>query len=130
KGKWGITFEKAKPKSINGKNIKNGITRIKTSITAVNNLTAAQNNKIGNIVSIPTFHGTDEEDPHEWLRLFEQGFDANGWQPGADQARKMTLMAGHLRDGAADWYETERVGATRYANDPDALVDTDLKHRF
>jgi len=42
----------------------------------------------------------------------------------------MTLMTGHLRDGAADWYETARIGATHYANDPANLVDTDLKHRF
>jgi len=132
---FGVTFNGAYDALNNageaiGTRLTDVLAGVQASTTAVNNLTAAQNNKIGNIVSIPTFHGTDGEDPHEWLRLFEQGFEANGWQEGVNQARKMTLMAGHLRDGAADWYETARVGATRYAADPAALVNTDLKQRF
>jgi len=79
-----------------------------------NLLTTNQNRSTMRIVDIPTYHGRDDEDPHTWLETFNQGFITNGWPEGQNQARKINIVAGFLRDAAADWYQQDKTNITRY----------------
>ena len=60
--------------SAGGGNLTAALTAIQTAAagttTAVNNLTAANQNRTGTkIVEVLTFHGRDDEDPYEWMLL-------------------------------------------------------------
>ena len=55
------------------------------------------------MVDVPIFHGSDNEDPTEWIELFIQAHTANGW-PNQD-ARKIALAGGHMREAARDWFQ-------------------------
>jgi hypothetical protein len=82
---------------------------------AVNNLTTAQGAaRTGKIVEPPTYHGRDDEDPHEWITMFDQAFTTNGWQEGNNQTRKIAIAAGYLRDSAQDWYQQDKVNIQRF----------------
>ena len=77
--------------------------RLDANTAAITALTNVNNNRpIGKVIDIPLFHGNDDEDPDEWVQLFEQAHQANGWSNG--DARKIALAAGHFRDAARDWY--------------------------
>ena len=54
-----------------------------------------------NLVKPTYFHGTDNEDPYEWLASFEQAATANQWT----NNRKIAIATGYLRDAAAKWYD-------------------------
>jgi len=56
------------------------------------------------LVEVEPFYGKDEEDPHEWIELFNQAATANQWQDN----RKVAIAAGLLRDAAHDWYVNDR----------------------
>ena len=62
------------------------------------------------VIEVPLFYGNDDEDPNEWVTMFEQAHAANGWS--ADEARKMALAVGHLRDAARDW--GQNAGLVQY----------------
>ncbi|MBV8803376.1 MAG: hypothetical protein JO131_10540, partial [Gammaproteobacteria bacterium] len=62
--------------------------------------TANQNRPSGKVIDVPLFYGNDEEDPEEWLQLFEQAHQANGWSN--DNSQKIALAAGDFRDAARD----------------------------
>jgi hypothetical protein len=84
-------------------NMQNAFTQMQTAYTTMgttnNNLTNAINNMPAggprelNVVKIADFHGKDEEDPFEWIDLFEQAATANRWA--AD--RKVDIAAGYLK---------------------------------
>ena len=96
-------------------------TALATTNTAITNLATANANKTtGKIVDVPLFHGRDDEDPYDWCRIFEQAFAANGWPVGNNDARKIALAAGHLRDAARDWYDANNGDITRWHNNDDA----------
>lgn len=76
--------------------------------TAINELRTATQNRGNKIVDVNTYHGRDDEDPYEWLQLFEQAHTTNGWPNGADGIRKVQIAAGYLRDAAQDWYQNAR----------------------
>ena len=50
------------------------------------------------LVKVEPFYGKDEEDPHEWIELFEQAATANRWP----NNRKVAIAAGHLKEAAHD----------------------------
>ena len=56
------------------------------------------------LVEVEPFYGKDEEDPHEWIELFNQAATANRWQDN----RKVAIAAGLLRDAAHDWYVNDQ----------------------
>ncbi|CAG8847284.1 32006_t:CDS:1, partial [Racocetra persica] len=51
-----------------------------------------------NLVRVEPFFGTEEEDPLEWVELFDRAADANNWTPG----RKTKIASGYLRGVAAN----------------------------
>ena len=57
------------------------------------------------LVKVELFHGKDDEDPHEWIELFNQAATANQWPDN----RKVAIAAGYLRDAAHDWYVNDRA---------------------
>jgi hypothetical protein len=52
------------------------------------------------LVKIDTFKGREDEDPHEWIELFNRASVANNWPAN----RKVQIAAGFLKDAALDWY--------------------------
>ena len=56
------------------------------------------------LVEVKPFYGEDDEDPHEWIELFNQAATANQWQDN----RKVAIAAGLLRDAAHDWYVNDQ----------------------
>ena len=95
--------------------------------TAINNLIAANGNRLGKkIVEIPLYYGRDDEDPHEWLTLFEQGFVTNGWPAGADDIRKKAIAAGYLTEAVHDWNQNDGAAIQAWH----AGANTDFNTRF
>jgi hypothetical protein len=81
-------------------------TELQNNLAAINALAQANQNRISTkIIDVPTFHGQDNEDPHEWLQLFESAFAANGWPDN----RKLAFASGFLRDAARDWWATNQA---------------------
>ncbi len=68
----------------------------------VRNLVTGQANRSGKIVEAPTFSGKEDEDPHEWITMFNQAFTTNGWREGNNQERKIAIAAEYLKDAAQD----------------------------
>ena len=56
------------------------------------------------LVEVEPFYGKDEEDPHEWIELFNQAAIANQWQDN----RKIAITAGLLQNAAHDWYVNDQ----------------------
>jgi hypothetical protein len=80
-------------------------TELQNNLATINALAQANQNHISTkIIDVPTFHGQDNEDPYEWLQLFESAFAANGWPDN----RKLALASGFLRDAARDWWVTNQ----------------------
>src|SRR5437667_9077196 len=52
------------------------------------------------LIKIEPFYGKDEEDPHEWVELFNQAATANRWPDN----RKVAIAAESLRDATHNWY--------------------------
>ena len=62
------------------------------------------------LVEVEPFYGKDDEDPHEWIELFNQAATANRWQDN----RKIAIAAGLLRDAAHDWYENDQLNILQW----------------
>ena len=62
------------------------------------------------LVKVEPFHGKDEDDPHEWIELFNQAAAANRWP----ENRKVAIAAGLLRDAAHDWYVNDNANITQW----------------
>ncbi|CAB5379958.1 unnamed protein product [Rhizophagus irregularis] len=56
-----------------------------------------------NIAKIEPFSGKEDEDPIEWLAIFEKAAATNGW---TTPERKLAVAASYLRGAASDWYDT------------------------
>ena len=56
----------------------------------------------GSIAKVEYFHGKDDEDPVEWLAIFDKAAATNNW---TTERRKKEIAAAYLRDAAADWFD-------------------------
>jgi hypothetical protein len=56
-----------------------------------------------NIAKVEPFYGKEDEDPIEWLAIFEKAAATNGW---TTAARKKAVVAAYLRGAASDWFDT------------------------
>ena len=54
------------------------------------------------IAKIEPFYGREDEDPVDWLKVFEKAAIANRWEAAR---RKRDIAASYLREAAADWYD-------------------------
>jgi hypothetical protein len=85
------------------------------------------------IIKLPDFSGKPEEDPHEWVDLFEQAATANRW---AGDDRLLAICKGYLKGAALDWAiaETAATAANQIvrwdAGNNANHVDTSMKQRF
>src|SRR6266496_1629311 len=80
----------------------------------VRNLVTGQANRSGKIVEAPTFSGKEDEDPHEWITMYNQAFTTNGWREGNNQERKIAIAAGHFKGAAQDWYQEDSNNIQRW----------------
>jgi hypothetical protein len=71
------------------------ITNLTTQLT---NTAAANQPRELSLVKVDPFYGKDDEDPHEWIDLFNQAATANQWAAG----RKVAIAAGYLKEAAHD----------------------------
>ena len=62
------------------------------------------------LVKVEPFYGKDDEDPHEWIELFNQAATANRWPDN----RKVAIAAGLLRDAAHDWYVNDQANIQQW----------------
>src|SRR6266540_4272424 len=58
------------------------------------------------------YYGKAGEDIEEWLAELDRMIEANNIADG----RKVAVAAAHLRDAAAEWYETDKVNINRYTD--------------
>src|SRR6266540_1492460 len=56
------------------------------------------------------YYGKAGEDVEEWLAEIDRMIEANNVADG----RRVAVAAAHLRDTAAEWYETDKANITRY----------------
>ena len=85
----------------NGQNITNLTQQLQAQQPAPRELT---------LVKVETFHGRDDEDPHEWVELFNQAATTNRWP----DDRKVAIAAGYLRDAAHDWFVNDRANIQQW----------------
>ena len=57
---------------------------------------------------IPTFYRRDDEDPYQWIEIYEQACTTNGWAEGNNQDRKVERAAKYLKGIAFDWFIINR----------------------
>ena len=57
------------------------------------------------IAKIEPFYGREDEDPVDWLKVFEKAAIANRWEAAR---RKRDIAASYLREAAADWYDRSK----------------------
>src|SRR5215471_8235563 len=57
----------------------NQVAAINEARDAINELVQKEKRTSSKIIDIPLFYGKDDEDPAEWLQLFNQAVKANGW---------------------------------------------------
>src|SRR6185369_5719605 len=86
--------------------------RINEVETRIGNL-AGPVNRAAKVGDLPLYYGGDQ-DPYEWIRDFEVVWNANGYQPGANQVDKIRKAAACMRGEAADWYENKRDDIQRW----------------
>src|SRR6266540_351509 len=58
------------------------------------------------------YYGKAGEDIEEWLAELDRMIEANNVADG----RKVAVAAAHLRDAAAEWYETDKANINRYTD--------------
>ena len=68
-----------------------------TTAIAALNIPAAPARELS-LVKVEPFKGTENEDPHEWIELFNHAAIANNWP----NNRKVQIAAGFLKDAALD----------------------------
>jgi hypothetical protein len=98
----------------------------------INNLMAAINNNrnTGKIVEYPVFYGRDDEDPHQWVELFEQAFTSNRQQEGVNQTNKINIAAGCMREAAFAWYRSDMANIQRWEDNTHNVGANDFKRRL
>ena len=74
-------------------------------ITQLQNAAAANQPRELTLVKVDPFYRRNDEDPHEWIDLFNQAAVANRWAAG----RKIAIAAGYLKEAAHDWYEIDKA---------------------
>ena len=73
------------------------------------NLTAAVTNLANpgprelSLVKVEPFNGRDDEDPVEWLEIFNRTATANHW---TTETRKKQVAGGYMKGAAASWFAT------------------------
>ena len=72
------------------------------------------------------FYGKAEEDVEEWLAEIDRMIEANNVTDG----RRVAVAAVHLRDAAAEWYETDKANITRYTDNNARSFIRQIKARF
>jgi len=94
------------------------ITALTNQLTAA---AAAATPRELSLVKVEPFYGKDEEDPHEWIELFEQAATANRWP----NNRKVAIAAGYLKEAAHDWYIANAANITQWHvnNNPNNFDD-------
>jgi len=78
--------------------------------TQLQNAAGANQPRELTLVKVDPFYGRDDEDPHEWIDLFNQAAVANRWAAG----RKMAIAAGYLKEAAHDWYEADKANIVQW----------------
>src|SRR5260364_215819 len=68
-----------------------------------------------NIVKVEPFRGIEEEDPTEWIDMFEKAAVANNWRNG----RKIDIASGYLAGAAAYWYDDIKSTITSWSDTED-----------
>ena len=58
------------------------------------------------------YYGKAEEDVEKWLAKIDRMIEANNVADG----KRVVVAAAHLRDAAAEWYETDKANITRYTD--------------
>src|SRR6266498_5848020 len=72
------------------------------------------------------YYGKAGEDVKEWLAKIDQMIEVNNVADG----RRMAVVAAHLRDVAAEWYETDKANITRYIDNNAESFIRRIRARF
>jgi len=64
------------------------------------------------VAKVNYYYGKAGEDVEEWLTKIDRMIEANNM---ADR-RRVAVAAAHLRDAAAEWYESDRANINRYTD--------------
>ena len=83
------------------------------NITALTNQLAGAAPRELSLVKVDPFYERDDEDPHEWIDLFNQAAVANRWAAG----RKIAIAAGYLKEAAYNWYEADKANIVQWHTD-------------
>lgn len=68
-----------------------------------------------NIVKVELFYGREEEDPTEWIDMFEKAALANNWK----NIRKVVIASGYFFEAAAYWYDDIKSTITSWSDAED-----------
>ncbi len=72
------------------------------------------------------YYGKAGEDIEEWLAELDRMIEANNIADG----RKVAVAAAHLRDAAAEWYETDKANINRYTDNNAGSFIRRIRARF
>ncbi len=72
------------------------------------------------------YYGKAEEDVEEWLAEIDRMIEANNV---ADR-RRVAVAAAHLRDAAAEWYETDKANINWYMDNNAGSFIRRIRARF
>ena len=72
------------------------------------------------------YYGKAGKDIEEWLAELDRMIEANNVADG----RRVAVAAAHLRDAAAEWYETDKANITRYIDNNTGSFIRRIKARF
>jgi hypothetical protein len=61
------------------------------------------------LIKVDTFSGKENENPYEWVEMFENAAEANNWPTHRLQA----IAPGYFKDAARDWYVANKDDLTR-----------------
>ncbi|HVI21398.1 MAG TPA: hypothetical protein VM660_05035, partial [Bacillus sp. (in: firmicutes)] len=62
------------------------------------------------LIKVDTFSGKENEDPYEWMEMFENAAEANNWPIN----RLQSIAPGYFRDAARDWYVANKGDLNRW----------------
>ena len=82
-----------------GVDIQGLTTGVNNALQALQQHNAGQNRELS-LVKLSDFSGKTDEDPHEWIDLFNQAAAANRWN---GDARLIAITMGYLKGAALDW---------------------------
>src|SRR6266545_5651254 len=72
------------------------------------------------------YYGKAGEDVEEWLAEIDQMIEANNVADG----RRVAVVAAHLRDAVAEWYETDKANINRYTDNNAGSFIRRIRARF